>query len=245
MKKIAVLSLILVLCLAIISVGYAKWSDTLIINGEVSTAELSVGMRDVCTDDAGPNFQNGGDLIPNLQASDYDPCVNGTPDPAMAPGHNDEGKNVASHSSCNGDPVCTKNGIQYYDSITETIVNAYPYYKSGTIIEIVNCGTIPVKIDSLTSNFVSGSEDLMPWLVIDSWNIMDNGGIVNSGTGSSGLEASLAEYQLDPCHTMEIDVDFYFQECDSGSDCSGNLMPQGANASFQWGITCSQWNEVP
>ena len=46
MKKIAVLALVLVLCLAAVGIGYAKWTDSLTINGTVTTAEFGVQFVD-------------------------------------------------------------------------------------------------------------------------------------------------------------------------------------------------------
>jgi len=46
MKKIAVLALVLVLCLAAVGIGYAKWTDSLTITGKVTTGYLGVQFVD-------------------------------------------------------------------------------------------------------------------------------------------------------------------------------------------------------
>lgn len=53
MKKIALISLVLVLAMGTLGVGYALWSDTLYIEGEVNTGEVDVGFYcdwGVCSD---------------------------------------------------------------------------------------------------------------------------------------------------------------------------------------------------
>lgn len=44
MKKIGLLGLVLVLCLAVVGVGYAHWSKTLVINGTVETGTFNLEM---------------------------------------------------------------------------------------------------------------------------------------------------------------------------------------------------------
>jgi hypothetical protein len=44
MKKIGVLGLVLVLCLAVVGVGYAHWTKTLVIDGTVTTGTFNLEM---------------------------------------------------------------------------------------------------------------------------------------------------------------------------------------------------------
>jgi hypothetical protein len=53
MKKIAILSLVLVLLLAAVGVGYAKWSAELEIDGVIETGEVEVGFCYVECNDTG------------------------------------------------------------------------------------------------------------------------------------------------------------------------------------------------
>jgi hypothetical protein len=243
--KTGLIMLTLVLALAITGAGFAKWSDTVTIEGTVNTGTVKVGIYDVGTYDPGPNFlEKGGALFPEYSPKD------GTADPAYKPGHNEEGKNVASHNSENdGEYVCTKViwGEKYdlVTHVTETIANAYPYYKSGTTLLLGNCGTIPVRIDDINLKYIDGNETLLDYLTFLGAKVVEfdeNGKWVTDfgveGGTWKNLEEALYCYQLEPCHTLWVDFGFYFEEK------VNKVMPQGAKVSFTIDVTCSQWNEV-
>ena len=144
MKKIGLLCLALVLALGTLGVGYAMWTDTVLIDGEVSTGNLILGVVDISTNDTGA-------------------------DPQCGDGNNLEGKDVASFTSVNG---ATKAGCTgYYESITETFSSVYPYYGPMVEVEVANCGTVPLRITGMTCTSFTGT-DLTPWMSF-SWNIYD------------------------------------------------------------------------
>jgi hypothetical protein len=216
MKKVGLLLLVLVLALGATGVGFAKWSQTLTIDGIVETGELTVGIRDVAVFDQGP-------------------------DPAAPPGHNEEGKDVAVHESINGEYKCTHTTWgDFYHGVIETIYNAYPYYKSGTVIEFANCGTIPAKIDTVTMQVIDGNPVILDYLEVAEWEVYLNDGSIGMGVGKADLEAFLANFQLHPCEKLTLVVMFYFIE-----EIETELLPQMDYVVFQWMITWSQWNEVP
>jgi hypothetical protein len=215
-KKITLLLLVLVLALGGMGIGFAKWSQTLIVDGYIETGTFEVGIRDVGVLDQGP-------------------------DPNMEPGQNPEGKDVAYHESINGEPKCEHPewGI-FYHNIYETILNVYPYYMSGTTLEFGNCGTIPAKIEDASMVVIDGNPALLDYLVITDWWLDLDDVIFLNGTGIDDLMRALEYYQLEPCHKLSLNVEFYFEE----EDAAGNILPQGDFVVFQWAITWSQWNEV-
>ena len=216
MKKVTLLLLALVLALGATGIGFAKWSQTLYIDGSIDTGTFEVGVRDVGVMDQGP-------------------------DPNMEPGMNPEGKDVAYHESINGDYKCTHDAWgDFYHNIYETINNAYPYYMSGTMLEFGNCGTIPAKIDDVTLTVISGNPALLDYLVITDWALDLDDVVFDSGTGVMDLMVALESYQLEPCHKLSLIVEFYFEE----EDGAGNILPQGDYVVFSYAITWSQWNEV-
>jgi predicted ribosomally synthesized peptide with SipW-like signal peptide len=230
MKKIAILALSLVLALGVLGIGYAKWSDTVTINGTVNTGTVKVGVLDVGTTDMGTTVdprvvpQNVDDE-PNWQ---YDLWVADTTDP----------KNVGSAiSTNNGDIKCTCHDVGYYGSITETIANAYPFYNPSINIDIASCGTVPVKIDNVV---LSGSTGINPACLAWNWTIVVPQGVNQPAatlTGSGTLEqfvAALGHYQLEQCQVLHITLGVIFLEC----------TPQNTSGSFTITITASQWNEV-
>ena len=257
--KIGAIFLISIMALAGIGAGYAMWSDTVTIHGAIATGTVKVGIYDVSTDDPGPNYLDGGLLYPDGKNPGETRTLNvndhGTWDLWTEPGHNEEGKNIASHDSENlGESVCTKKidgrDIVFYDQITETIKNAYPWYKTGTTVWISNCGTIPVKINSVKHTNIDGTApEILNYIDIDFWQLREYDDVTGWTIGAYGndavtLTAAMLGYQLEPCHTLEMDIEFHFiEEIGEGDDTV--LMPQGGSVTFDVIVELVQWNEYP
>ena len=143
MKKIGILALALVLALGSLGIGYAMWSETLTIEGDVSTGEVSVSI----------DSQYDNDINPQL-----DPCEPGHWDVASDPVWvgNRYNKNVAQTTSV-------------YDLVDGEwgkiiIANGYPSYWGSVIWDIHNDGTIPVQLWSVTLTELSfGVVDPIVW----------------------------------------------------------------------------------
>jgi hypothetical protein len=146
MKKIGLISLALVLTLGALGVGYAAWTDTIYINGSVSTGSLCM------------EFEPGG----VKEASDCDESIN---NPGQEADMNWDGwiRSVGSVSCpqnhkfddkfCSDKDIATVSwvykdldGDTLYDRIEFTINNAYPHYLAWVGFEMCNCGTIPVRL---------------------------------------------------------------------------------------------------
>ena len=110
--------------LAVMGMGYAHWSQTLYINGTVTTGKLCVGIAATGTNDPGNATDPGKD------------------------------KHVGATESVNvGDVKCSHNGTNYYEEIMYVITNAYPCYNSTGYFQIANCGTIPVNITGVSCTY--------------------------------------------------------------------------------------------
>ena len=138
MKKIGILALALVLALGSLGIGYAMWSETLTIEGDVSTGEVSVRI----------DSQYDNDINPEL-----DPCEPGSWDVAATPVWvgNRYSKNVAQTTSV-------------YDQVDGEwgkiiITNGYPSYWGSVIWDVHNDGTIPVQLWSVTLTELSFGVD--------------------------------------------------------------------------------------
>jgi hypothetical protein len=215
MKKIGLLALALVLALGALGVGYAMWTDTVLITGTVGTGNLILGVADTSTDDPA-----------------------GSPDPQCGPGHNEEQKDVASFVSINGTPKagCT----DFYESITETFTHVYPYYGPTVTVEVKNCGTVPLKITGMALTNFTGT-DLTPWMSFV-WTIYDEYGVAHPGSGNwDAFVAALGTPQIGGGMSIIIEKTICFQELD-GQD---RLLPQNASMSYTFTVTGAQWNEVP
>jgi predicted ribosomally synthesized peptide with SipW-like signal peptide len=226
MKKIGLLLLALVIALGALGVGYAKWTDTVAINGTVNTGTLIMGIHDLGTDD-------GVDLSRELAK---DPLC--SPQDGVPAGT--EYKDVAyAMSTDSGAAVCTG----YVDAITEVINNAYPGYAPTFSIAIANCGTVPLKIEELNLGGITGT-NLLPWMKFV-WQIIDEDGI-SHGYYSGNVDAlylALLGQQIRGNDSIQLNVKVCFQEYGT-VDNAQVIMPQGATMGFNVVITGSQWNEV-
>jgi len=135
MRKIGLLSLALVLALGTLGVGYAMWSDTLVIKGDVTTGQVSVRIDSQYDNDINP-------LEDPCEAGFWD--VTGTSPEWVG---NRYTKNVAQTTST-------------YDQIDGNwgkiiITNGYPSYWGSVIWDVHNDGTIPVKLWSANLTEIS------------------------------------------------------------------------------------------
>jgi len=220
MKKIGLLAITLVLALGALGIGYAKWSDNVVINGTVSTGSVKVGILNVIPapeDDPGPTpFSADPRVVPH--------------DPGTLFYWVDVfDKDVAWTNSENLRPKCICGTTQYYEAVHESFNNVYPFYAVNQDLRLVNCGTVPIKIDSwVLTNIVdpAGILKCVQW----QWTI---GGVFQFGT-LQDLVAALDHYQIEPCQELQIFFAPIFLEC----------TPQGASLSFDIVVTGAQWNEV-
>ena len=226
MKKIGLISLVLVLTMGLLGAAYASWSQTLLITEEVSTGEFCVGIRDVGTNDPGPALNEaGGMLYPTTSA-------NGTIDPGYA-------KNVAAAESTNGVYKCEHETVDFYEDVTETITNGYPSYSCNITLEFANCGTVPAKGVSVNRTIDSDPDGLAKFVEITSWEIFDDGDAsVASGVTVSALETAIQAYQLDPCDTMKLVIAKHILQDVGNDEC-----PQNGTCSFVENVKWVQWND--
>jgi len=201
----------------------------------VNTGTFEVGVRDIGTNDEGPalgeTWPAGTDNVGVLHP--LDPPADGTLDPGYS-------KNVAAARSENGAEKCKHDNVQFYDGVTETIVNGYPSYNCTITLEFANCGTVPAIVESVTPTMVKDEDGLFAYVEITDWEIRnDDTSVYDSGTGLTELEAELQGYQLDPCDRMQVDITKHIiQEIDTV------LCPQGAYLKMTEDVKWVQWNVV-
>jgi hypothetical protein len=128
MKKISLICLALILALGSLGVGYAMWSDTVVVNGSVETGAVILGVSKAW---AGEPFGENG-LMPEEE------------------GYKDVGSVTCSKS---GATLCQVYYAGAWRNVTESaefvISNAYPCYAPSVWIDVANCGTIPIHITDL------------------------------------------------------------------------------------------------
>jgi hypothetical protein len=244
--KLGILFVGLVVVLAGIGVGFAHWSSTVTVTETVRTGDLCVGMADLGTNDAGTANDPGFDQ-PSDTLVQYD-------------------KHVAAAASVNGTFRCTVNEVDYYDSVTFTITNAYPSYAPEETIEFANCGTVPAFLQAFSNTMTVDLNDgsgpqlidppYVPWLELLYWELYRNGSPVARGAShpipgyeylgaacEPGLVARMMCVQLDPGDTMTVVLCKHpSQEFLPQGDWPD--VPQNAVLTITSTATFTQWNLV-
>ena len=145
MKKIGLLSLALVLALGSLGIGYAHWTDTLTIDGDINTGWVDVNFHsqlDNDLDDNDPNVAGSwqmtalGSMI--WQGTRYD---------------KDVAKTSSTFSSWVG-PWTSSNVTG--NSAKMIITDGYPSYWGSVIWDIQNNGNIPVELWTVALTSVDG-----------------------------------------------------------------------------------------
>jgi hypothetical protein len=155
-KKFGFLVIALVLALGTLGIGYASWTDTVYINGTVSTGSACVEWDKVGDYDehCGPTYlvESGfGDL--NLDVA----AITGNPDgwPNRCPSYQQyrTEKSVA----------CVEVTGLHTDTLHVTINNGYPLYYVDLELEAIACGTVPMKLQGYTVINANFEPSNYPW----------------------------------------------------------------------------------
>lgn len=218
MRRTLVVCLIAMVALALMGFGFAKWSDTVAVSATVNTGNVDTS------------------IAPG------DPAVNDTgPDPQYGPGHNEEGKDVASITCEQGSDA---------KQVTVTITNAYPYYQPSFTFVVKSNGTVPVKIESIEGPDWTGP--LADYIRVAGWSLTvhnpaSNGlpefnrTVTSDATNSTweGLVEAIGHQQLHKDGTLTVTVNLYIEE-----EGANGLCPENASATGTITINSAQWNEV-
>lgn len=229
MKKSLLICMVTMLIFGLMGFGFAMWADTVTVEATVETGTVEIGIRDVGTND---NIITDA-ILGGTALNDEDGVTDAMElggDPQIEPGVNTEGKNVAVCTSENGDYKFTLGETDFYDSITETITNAYPYYAPTTKIEIASNGSIPVKIDAF--NVVEGENNDFTGYQVN-YIITYPGGSQAFGDSYDELLADLIGTQLHQGDVVTLEIQTWF-------DQSTN---QGSSGELTFSIHACQWNE--
>jgi len=228
-RKYGFLCLALVLALGTMGIGYAAWTDTIFINGSVSTGTLCLEIEDGTYgehNECDPSINNFPEEA-DLNWSGWIKQIGGISCPA---GYKFEEKPCSDKDVAyvTMTPVLDDN-----DNIVElvvTVYNAYPHYLSWLGFEVCNCGNIPVKIKAPTI-------EQSPFLLIEYRN----------GVGE----------QIEPggCHEISLFVgvvqhEGYWRDGVGGptdlwivDDPSQDILPENTPLTFTIEVEAIQWDE--
>ena len=219
MKKLGLICLALVLALGGLGVAYAGWTDTVTIDGPVTTGEVCLDWVQVSNIDDCPHGPDGsgdwttGNRDYNLDLANWDPATPWTRPTIQVD------KNVACTSAVIVGPD--------NDQLLVTIYNGYPLYYVDLQVHIHNCGTIPVKITDIVISPVNFT------LADKAWT-PNNGGPVWVGV-ANGIGT-----QLEPCDTKVASLEIVVQQI-----AAQNAGQPGGPVAYSFLVTWTaiQWNE--
>jgi hypothetical protein len=144
MKKIALLSLVIVLALGALGVAYAMWADTVTIRGEVSTDDVCVMFTDdfSCDDDL---YQGYPDNIHEVPPPDgyRDHTVTANHDYVYPADPKDVGYTTVTKIDDN--------------TLEVTLHNTYPCYATTIEAHVRNCGSVPVEKGECTITYLDAT----------------------------------------------------------------------------------------
>jgi predicted ribosomally synthesized peptide with SipW-like signal peptide len=193
MKKIGLISLALVLAMGGLGVGYAKWSDTITINGPVTTGSVLLGFEEI-TPTEDPEWL-GKDIAQ-----------------FTAVGVNQVGVHWSDYYQAY---------LPIYDQINATITNGYPCYYAHLVFTIANGGTIPVHITSFTLTDPTG-ELTFVWVTPPPaspaygvfWKDYNGNGTREPATEDviSIQLVNLVCTQIEPCEAYKAELDFHIEQ---------------------------------
>jgi len=133
MKKIGLLMLALVMALGALGIGYAKWSDTVTITGNVNSGSVCWTFTDPLTS-----------IDP-----DDPPTIDWTCNPGFTNVRRLD-KNVGNTTVSFTDP----------HHVQVTLNNTYPCYYNSISLHEISCGTIPVKLGVVKLTYIDPQTQL-------------------------------------------------------------------------------------
>lgn len=142
-KKIGLICLALVLALGILGVGYAMWSEELVVDTTVQTGE-------VCME-----ITNPGEVLPTPACDwNWGSWVYNENAWSCPPEHKFLDADITAACKDIGYidsmTLSDSDADGYNDTLTVVIRDGYPYYLAEISFQLHNCGTIPVKIGTPT-----------------------------------------------------------------------------------------------
>jgi predicted ribosomally synthesized peptide with SipW-like signal peptide len=237
MKKIGFIALTIIMVFGSIGAAYAMWSDTVTINGPVTTGTLNLTIElepNPCneyywTDDDGDGIIDPGEL----HAGEY-------------PGYDGVPKDVGSCTAILTDPETDLvTGKEGHQTLSIVVNNAYPGYMVYTTFLLHNIGTVPLDVvlyqragkvtkpDGTVYDLLWGPGVAGMWRSV--YEDLDRSGTITAGDLevlnfriTNGLPV-----QIDPCNVDKREIDLHFKQ----------PLQQESTYTFTVIISAEQWEE--
>ena len=234
-NKMAAIFIASIFALSALGVAYAAWTDTIYIDGDVTTGTVNLewyppsGIS--CEDETcGPPYQGAGVTVDKNCDPNY-----GFLDPSTGLGWGPtadypDAKDVACGSivTVAGDP----------DTLELTINNAYPGYWNKVETHAIYKGSIPVRIKDLVISRDAAGTDIIKTLDATNWQgtfgvhelDLDGDGVIDME-----LKWGEAFFGSQLHYWTEIEISFNF--------CFLQPLPPDSQLTIYFALTAIQWNE--
>ena len=229
MRKIGLLSLALVLALGAIGVGYAAWTQTLYIEGTVETGTLCAQLGTVEIRDPHQPVNPGGDYPTALP--DYT-CNDG-----FVPRQDGLSFWLSDKNVGWGEVervLCPE--TQLYKTAKVKLHNAYPSYFNEVTFYVMNCGTLPWRIDHVIIRWDQVGDE-QEFLVTSAGTHIQ---MDYTGDGEFELELMWGDnfgFQMHPDDIFPPEVSFWIHVLQPA--------PQDSTLEFTAELVVVQWNKYP
>jgi hypothetical protein len=224
MKKLGFLILALVLVMGTMGVGYSMWTQTIKVNGTVSTGNVSWEFVPTETSlDPGPNYTGYGG---NVYAGSLDWTIANGMNPTTI---QQLTKNI-------GWTDVTQVDSQH---LNVTLNNVYPGYYNDIDMHFYNNGTIPIKTFQPTLTYTDPTTGLPVTILVPAGTVVEIPGNDQYGGVSDVIEvrwmANLTGVQWDPGQEAEVSWGIHILEA----------AKQNSNYTFTFSDEAVNWNEYP
>lgn len=238
MKKISMIMLALVVALGGLGVGYAMWSDTVTINGYVTTGSVDIDIEslshtyvykvvDDIVDEAGDVVHAVGKMICSPTEMDLE-----QDDPTDL--END--LLLVASAVTTGAIATDANYDETAESVTMTLDNIFPTnmatcpIKADVVLHYV--GSVPAHV--AYKEVFGGTDDLSAYL-IQKWYL-------DKGAGYVEVFPGVDEIQLHNCYRLKLEVMLDGAKLQSDFETGTNTMC--LSGTFTKTIVAHQWNET-
>ena len=230
MKKLVLIALALLTVFTCLGVGFAMWSQTVTVTGNVNTGNVSLAVSNYTGTWAWKDINSG--ALEFLQGGGWaGNQMQATVSPNLLVGYA-EVESVNGVAPTSAPVICTSNGgiqmvLKYWNlfpvpvSIPATPSTVFRTWQAD--FDITNAGSIPIKFE--TGRFPASDPQLSPG---------DNSMLIDYyGYTADNPRFDLDGYQLEPCGSIHVIVTISVDENTT----------QSYNGSFTLTITGVQWNE--
>lgn len=177
MKKPAIICLILILALAVMGMGYSGWSKSVALNQHLTTGLLTLGVRNIGSDDY---------VEITLPARDKEP----------------EEKTIGFLRCRDGYYKFNIRRDSFYENVRMDF-KGFPGYSPSCTVQIANGGTIPARIEDVS---ILWQGEISDNIRVGRWAVTFPKGNKRDGSGLTSLNKTLKNVIIDPKQKMMVEI---------------------------------------